>query len=436
MTGLSQTARAPRELVDSSPGVNVQEEEYRRLLGYPSNHALGERPRELSAWARRWYAEHGRPWVYVREADLHIETENLRIGGTDFRSKQLRDHLQQAAAQRVMLVAVSAGPECEEHARQLWQDSKPDEYFFLEMFGSAVVEHLVATLSGRICDLAEREGLMAVPHYSPGYTGWDVADQNKLFELIGSGMTQPFPGQIGVLPSGMLRPKKSLLAIVGLAPLTGRTPDRRFVPCDNCAFSPCQYRRAPYRHAPGAIPSSAFPAAAIPPPARGAVLTRGARYTVNSRALRKWAQERVLIENRDDGSIDACFRFDGTTCSNQGQPLAFEYRVTLSGANEGYTILRSECRPADGDEGHKLMCAYLSDAGTLMTEIAAEQPLLGRPLDEVLDWSRTAAPSGCYCTAMSREHKWGLALEAIHYTLAQIETRAVGSPPTSAFNPS
>src|SRR5215216_2332288 len=124
MTGPPQTARAPLELLDSSPRINVDESEYRRLLGYPQNHDLGERPRELSASARRWYAEHGRPWVYVREADLQIETETLRVGGTEFDSKQLRDHLAHAGAQRVMLVAVSAGRECEEHARQLWQESK------------------------------------------------------------------------------------------------------------------------------------------------------------------------------------------------------------------------------------------------------------------------------------------------------------------------
>src|SRR3954454_2122807 len=193
MNGSPQTIRSPLELLDAAPTVNVSAAEYRRLLGYPKDHELGERPRELSAWAGRWYAEHGRPWVYVREAELQIEAEILRIGGVEFHSKQLHEHLQQTGAQRAMLVAVSAGHACEDHARQLWQDAKPDEYFFLEVFGSAVVEHLVATLSGRICDLAEREGLMAVPHYSPGYTGWNVADQNKLFELIAHGMAQPFP---------------------------------------------------------------------------------------------------------------------------------------------------------------------------------------------------------------------------------------------------
>src|SRR5439155_24891244 len=115
--------------------------------------------------------------------------------------------------------------------------------------GSAVVEHLVATTSGRVCDAGARDGLIAVPHYSPGYSGWDVADQNKLFELITRSATRPFAGPLEVLSSGMLRPKKSLLGVFGLTARTAGALDAtRAAPCANCSFSPCRYRRAPYRH--------------------------------------------------------------------------------------------------------------------------------------------------------------------------------------------
>jgi hypothetical protein len=408
------------ELLDSHPTVNVAESEYRRLLGYPKHHTPGERADELAAWARQWYAEQGRPWVYLREVDLQFVGGKLRIDSTEFESPQLHAHLQQAEASRAVLVAVSAGRSCEDHARVLWQESKPDEYFFTEMFGSAVVEHLVATLSGRICELAEREGRVAIPHYSPGYTGWDVADQTKLFELLARGMTQSFPEAVEVLPSGMLRPKKSLLAVVGLTARTHRTlAAPHLVPCEGCAFSPCNYRRASYRNAITQPVELREPSPTVAKPASPAPLTRDAKYSVNNRALKKWAQERVRLEYRPDGSIAAYFRFDGTTCSNQGRPLAFDYAVTLSGPDAGYTILQADCLPAPGDDGHTFMCSYLTDREGLMSGIASEKPLLGRPLNDVLSWNRTAAPSGCYCDTDSRAHKWGLALEAIHYALAQ-----------------
>lgn len=415
MNGLRQSTRPLREHLDDRPVVSVREAEYRRLLGYPAHHTPGARADELAEWARGWYAVHGRPWVYLREVELRVTRDELLIDGMEFHSQHLQAHLREAGAGRAMLVAVSAGQGCEAHASQLWQEAKPDEYFFLEMFGSAVVEHLMATLSARICEIADRDHLMAVAHYSPGYTGWDIADQNRLYDLIARGQTRPFPESLEVLSSGMLRPKKSLLAVVGLTARTGRAlAAPQLVPCEACSFTPCQYRRVPYRHAsirPAGTPDPRPPAA----PAVG----REPQYSVNARALRKWAHERVRLERREHGTVEANFRFDGTTCSDQGRPLALDYAVTLSGPQDGYTILESSCRPAPGDVGHTFMCAYLSDSDGLMRSLDREKPLIGRPLGEVLRWTRSTASAGCHCSADRRVHNWGLALEAIHFALVQ-----------------
>ena len=234
----------------------VEEAEYLRLLGFPRGYVPDGRVQELAAWARHWFAGNGRPWVYLREAAVQVEGDALHIDGIAFDSPPLRELLAGAGSRRAVLAAISAGRACEEHAGKLWLESKPDEYFFLEIFGSAVVERLVAEASGRICDLAEREGLMAEPHYSPGYSGWDVADQNKLFELIARGRARPWPELLDVLPSGMLRPKKSLFAVFGLTDRGARAiAGPRPVPCARCSFSPCRYRRARYR--PGARGSRA-----------------------------------------------------------------------------------------------------------------------------------------------------------------------------------
>jgi hypothetical protein len=404
------------EIHDTQPAFEVREAEYLRLLGYPHGHEPGDRVRELMAGAREWYARHGQPWIALRESVLANDAAGLRLDGVTFSSRQLQEHFTRHDVRGAVLVAVSAGRDCEEHARQLWTEGKPDEYFFLEIYGSAVVEDLVARASGRICDLAAPRGLMAVPHYSPGYTGWDVAEQTQLFELIAGRLSQPFPGPLEVLSSGMLKPKKSLLGVFGLAPTrAGAAEGPAATPCEGCAFSPCSYRRAAYRHTAGAVadrtPRQSPPSQMIP------------AYTVNPRALRKWATERVSLTPQADGSIDALFRFDGTTCSHQ--PLAFDYRVRLSGPASGNVILDSSCQPAAGDEGHKLTCSYLADADDHLHEIAVERPLVGRPLDEVFAWSRESVPSGCHCAHASRAHKWGLALEAIHYALADERTRTV-----------
>lgn len=398
------------ETFDPQPEFHVPDAEYLRLLGYPRGHVPGDRVQELMTWARDWYAQNGGPWTYHRRVELQARGSALQLEGVEFASPRLREHFEQHHATGAVLVAVSAGRECEEHARELWNEGKPDEYFFLEIYGSAVVEDLVARTSGRLCAGAEHDGLMAVPHYSPGYAGWDVAEQNRLHALILEGMKGSLPGPLEVLSSGMLRPKKSLLAVFGLAPLTAR-PVVLATPCEGCSFSPCRYRRAPYRHTSGegSVAARTLGQSATAPAAP--------RYTVNARALRKWATERVSLAPQADGTLEAIFRFDGTTCSHQ--PLAFDYRVRLSGAATGSVILGSSCAPAPDDEGHKLTCSYLAGAEDHLHEIAADRPLVGRPLEEVFAWSRESASAGCHCTSASRTHKWGLALEAIHYALAQ-----------------
>ena len=77
--------------------------------------------------------------------------------------------------------------------------------------------------------------------------------------------------------------------------------------------------------------------------------------------------------------------------------------------------------PAPGDTGHTAMCQYVLDSVGLMTAIEREKPLSGERLNAVLSWQRKVSAAGCYCDSSSRDHKWGLVLETIHYALVQKE---------------
>lgn len=416
------------ELRDNRPDFGVQETEYKRLLGFPSQHSMEGRTSELADWTREWYAAHGRPWIYARPTDAFALADGrVSVNGADFSSKHLHDQFAAAEVHQAMLVAVSAGPECEARARELWQEGKPDEYFFMEMYGSAVVEHLITIANGRICGWADQNGLAALPHYSPGYSGWDVSDQVKLGELIRPQGGDSLPGELEVLSTGMLRPKKSLLAVVGLTRRLDRVRSHStLIPCENCSLPGCQYRRKPYELATPQIEDVQRLQGRSLKPARDEnplALTREARYSLNARALRKWSQERLQLKPLPDGTIEAHFRYEGTTCANMGRPLEFDYHVQLGPATEGYPITDATCAPAPGDTGHTQQCEYLNDAVALMGSIANEKPLLGRPLNDVLTWERAVNPSGCFCSADRRAHKWGLVFEVLHYALVQHENQ-------------
>ena len=383
--------------------VEVQPAEYYRLLGYPPGVAPTGRACELAAAAGEWYGVHGRPWTHTRQAEsLALGDGTVRIDGVEFRCRRLQKSLQEAEAHGAILVAVSAGPEAEEEAQRLWRDEKPDEYFFVEVFASAVVEQLLTETGARLCAQAEEQGMAVLPHYSPGYSGWDIAEQGLLFGLLGA-----LPGPLAVLESGALLPKKSQIAVFGL------TCDPRHLhrltdslPCENCSYGSCQYRRAPYRRRRPENPELPVVTASSAP-----------SYSVNAKALKRWAAERLSLRQLADGATEARFRYDGTTCTNLGRPLAFDYTVTLGARESGYPILEQRCAPAPGDTGHTCMCQYGNSPFALMETIAREKPLRGRPLAEVLSWQRSFSGAGCYCDSASREHKWGLVLETIHYAL-------------------
>jgi hypothetical protein len=236
-------------LTEICPQVNIPEAEYLRLLGYPKDRPLEGRARELADNAQKWFTENGRPWICAQEcSSLESDGKKLWLCGTEISSRRLLDVFLTASAHSVVLLAASAGKECEEYAKILWEEEKPDEYYFLESYGSAVVEQLVTLASGRICGWADQNQMAALPHFSPGYAGWNIAGQVPLWHLFREQFSAGFPGELDVLESGMLRPKKSQLAIIGLT----RDLDKArhmlsLIPCEQCPYPGCDYRRAPFK---------------------------------------------------------------------------------------------------------------------------------------------------------------------------------------------
>lgn len=411
------------ELINSSPTVNVELAKYQRLLGYPADYQLDGRARELAEWAAKWYRQHGRPWVYARQVDdFSFDGFALKLDNQRFHGRELLRNLGDADADGIIVAAVSAGPELEAAAQQAWRDEKPDEYFFLEMFGSAVVEHLVTMAGAQFCAWAEGMQRGVLPHYSPGYGDWDISEQYQLGKIIGCGKNAAIPGPLEVLDSGMLRPKKSLLAIFGLTSAVEHAKSLSgLLPCERCSFRSCQYRREPYQQTVEMVGLELSAAKtfidSIADFNGQSNAIEQVPYRINRKALDRWANERLVITPGEDGTIDVVFKHEGSTCSNMGRPLVFDYHVRLASKGEGYRILRQECAPAANHVGYQSMCGYLNDPEQMMLAIKNEKPLLGKTLEEVLTWDRPSTAAHCYCETVSRQHMWGQVLETIHYAL-------------------
>ena len=64
------------------------------------------------------------------------------------------------------------------------------------------------------------------------------------------------------------------------------------------------------------------------------------------------------------------------------------------------------------------MCEYIKKGDLFLKTITGERPLVGKSLEEAIRWKREYSPSGCFCEQASRQHKWGLVYEVLHFALS------------------
>jgi cobalamin-dependent methionine synthase I len=82
-------------------------------------------------------------------------------------------------------------------------------------------------------ELAGKQGWGISNRYSPGYCGWNVAEQQILFALL-----PPNPCNISLTQSSLMQPIKSISGIIGFGPdvkSKGHT-------CQFCEMQNCIYR--------------------------------------------------------------------------------------------------------------------------------------------------------------------------------------------------
>ena len=389
--------------------IDIPAAEINRLLGYPNGNRPAGKEIQLIDWVRQWYRDHGRPVALSRCIVLDkdsITDRNIILEGKYILSSQvLSQRFRSAKVNQAIVFGVSAGEQVSKKVAQLLQEDRLDKAFFLDCYGSAVAEHLCRQLGLRFCRELQQQNMVLIPHYSPGYDGWDLSDQAVLLDILrGHGEKS-----INIILSegGMLQPVKSLLGIFGVSQDQSRlTHYYRYIPCQHCSLDGCVYRRAAYT-------------AAKDSPYSPRVETKQ-RYGFSENALRRWARDRVNLEERE-GFLLFQFTWDGTTCGNMGQPLRMIFDVQLGRKEDAYCIRAKSCRPCEKDS-HRQMCAFKKDGPKFLRQITEHDALLDQPLENALDWDPEVLPIGCQCTQESQDHKWKMVLHTLHYFLHHLNS--------------
>ncbi|MEX2224657.1 MAG: vitamin B12 dependent-methionine synthase activation domain-containing protein [Candidatus Rokuibacteriota bacterium] len=132
----------------------------------------------------------------------------------------------------------TVGEAIERRVRVLFDAREFPLAVMLDSVGSAAVESLAEYANDLLCQTGLPEGMKVTNRISPGYAGWDTAEQAALFRLC--------PGDpIGVSlnEACFMTPGKSISWLVGIGPEA--RVDHYFTQCRRCWMRDCAYRRAP-----------------------------------------------------------------------------------------------------------------------------------------------------------------------------------------------
>jgi hypothetical protein len=220
----------------------VSVSEYARLLGLPQAKLTDGALAQAADAARAWYARHGRPFVAARRVPVaRLDAEGVRLATGDWLSSAaLSRRLRKDDAHAVVVMAASAGPEVAEEADRLWSIGCPDDAYFLDRFGAAVAERLVAWSATGLCQKLVPAGESLLGHLSPGCLDWELGDQHRLWRLL-FGSESPVSRSLRLLDTGVLFPRHSLLAACGVSRHSAVTGPGD--PCRACGMPHCAFRR-------------------------------------------------------------------------------------------------------------------------------------------------------------------------------------------------
>ena len=128
----------------------------------------------------------------------------------------------------------TAGPEPGRKSRKFMNERDLLTGYIYDVIGSEIVEAAADLMQDELGKAAASEGLSITNRYSPGYCGWNVSEQHKLFSFF----SDNFCG-IRLLPSALMDPEKSVSGVIGIGEKVKKNP----YTCRMCEMEDCIYRR-------------------------------------------------------------------------------------------------------------------------------------------------------------------------------------------------
>ena len=172
---------------------------------------------------------------YLIYPDIHLNDvdKSVDIGKINFQIKKIVfGQLKESDSVAVFLC--TAGKEIGIRSRQAMHEKDLIKGYIYDLVGSEVVEAAADMMQNDLEINVRLSGKKITNRYSPGYCGWYVGEQHKLFQLV----PDNFCG-IRLTPSALMDPVKSVSGIIGIGEHVKMNP----YTCGLCDMKDCIYRK-------------------------------------------------------------------------------------------------------------------------------------------------------------------------------------------------
>jgi hypothetical protein len=166
------------------------------------------------------------------DIEFDNDSRTIKVNNFTFNIKKIV-FSQLKKAESVALFLCTAGAEIGLRSRKAMQERDFLRGYIYDVVGSNIAEGAADLMQAELEESMQFSGKMITNRYSPGYCGWDVAEQHKLFALIPDNYCN-----IHLAGSALMDPEKSVSGIIGI----GRNVKNNPYTCRLCTQKDCVYR--------------------------------------------------------------------------------------------------------------------------------------------------------------------------------------------------
>jgi len=175
--------------------------------------------------------------LFTKERIKKIERGRIYLhGGMTLKSTKLSRALHDS--EELICFVTTIGAKIDFEITGMMRQGRLSEAFVMDALGSVAVESAAEQFHRRMERTYSENNNAVTLRFSPGYCDWPIEEQKKLFELFDSNTAG-----IQLMDSCLMMPRKSISAVFGVYPLSGKSAHPPYNPCVDCPKIDCPARR-------------------------------------------------------------------------------------------------------------------------------------------------------------------------------------------------